>query len=269
MWFVDKNSLLCNFNKCLEWGKENTKFHAYNIISTKYSENHKKNQISNPESTSYVAGVVEYNVDQGLTTDELSWTSAQMFQYNAGKYIDILHSDEATNVDILVFPENTLNRQDTAVIIPNENEFHLDLCTDIAYNVNLRNIACAAKSLRKYVVINLTTKWNCTGENDSHHRCTNEWELYNTNVVLNRDGFVISIYRKYNLFGELGITQPKDIEYKTFDTDFGVRFGHFVCFDLMFESPSMKLVRDGVKNIVFPTRWYSELPFITGNSSHD
>ncbi|KAG4066050.1 hypothetical protein HA402_001297 [Bradysia odoriphaga] len=217
--------------------------------------------ISSPEATSYVAGVVEYQVDQGLTTDEISWTSDQMFQYNTEKYIDILYSVEATNVDILVFPENTLNRQATAVIIPKENEFDLDLCTNTTYNVNLRNIACAAKSLRKYVVINLTTKWQCIG-NDSE-QCTDGWELYNTNVVLNRDGVVISIYRKFNLFGELGITQPNAIELKTFDTDFGVRFGHFVCFDLMFESPGLKLVRDGVKNIVFPTRWYSELPFIT------
>ncbi len=206
---------------------------------------------------------MEYHVDQGLTTDEQSWTSAQMFQYNAEKYIDILHSVDAADVDILVFPENTLNRQDTAVIIPNENEFELDLCTSLSYNVNLRNIACAAKSLRKYVVINLTTKWNCTDSDVD--RCTNEWQLYNTNVVLNRDGVVISIYRKYNLFGEVGITQPSSIEYRTFDTDFGVKFGHFVCFDLMFESPSMDLVRNGVRNIVFPTRWYSELPFITGN----
>lgn len=194
------------------------------------------------------------------------FTSAQMFQYNANKYIEILSSEEAINVDILVFPENTLNRQDTAVIIPNENEFDIDLCANVTYDVNVRNIACTAKRLRKYVVINLTTKWNCTeraGENNLDH-CTNEWELYNTNVVLNRDGVVISIYRKYNLFGEPGITQPSSIEYKTFDTDFGVTFGHFVCFDLMFESPAMDFVRKGVQNIVFPTRWYSELPFITG-----
>lgn len=190
-----------------------------------------------------------------------------MFQYNANKYIDILYSPEAANVDILVFPENTLNRQDTAVIIPNENEFDIDLCTNLTYNGNLRNIACAAKFLRKYVVINLTTKWNCSERATEHNleQCTKEWELYNTNVVLNRDGVVISIYRKYNLFGELGITQPHSTEYRTFDTDFGVKFGHFVCFDLMFESPAMELVRNGVENIVFPTRWYSELPFITGD----
>lgn len=197
-------------------------------------------------------------MDQGFDVDEERMTSAQMFQYNANKYIDILSSEEASNVDILVFPENTLNKQVTAVIIPNENEFDIDLCTNQTYNENLRNIACAAKRLRKYVVINLTTKWICT------ERCTDEWELYNTNVVLNRDGVIISIYRKYNLFGEAGITQPISIEYRTFDTDFGVKFGHFVCFDLMFESPAMELVRNDVKNIVFPTRWYSELPFITG-----
>lgn len=205
---------------------------------------------------------MEYQVDQGLTVDEVTFTSEQMFQYNSDRYIDIIFSEEAINVDILVFPENTLNRQATAVIIPKENDFGIDLCTDRTYDIYLRNIVCAVKSARKYVVINLTTKWNCTERAGKNHldQC-----LYNTNVVLNRDGVIISIYRKCNLFGEPGITQPNATEYRTFETDFGVTFGHFVCFDLMFESPAMELVRNGVKDIVFPTRWYSELPFITGD----
>lgn len=205
---------------------------------------------------------MEYEVDQGLITDEI--TDEQMFQYNADKYIDIITSEEAIDVDILVFPELTLNRKVTAVIVPQENDFDINLCTNPTYNVHLRNIACAAKSSRKYVVINLTTKWNCT-ERAEEHQCTDEWELYNTNIVLNRDGVVISIYRKYNLFGEAGITQPNSSEYRTFDTDFGVTFGQFVCFELLFESPAMELVRSGVKNIIYPTRWFSELPFISGD----
>lgn len=195
-------------------------------------------------------------------------SSAQIFQLNTNKYIEILNSEEANEVDIIVFPENTLTRQDTAVVIPKENEFDIDLCTNLTYNENLRKIACAAKNLRKYVVINITTKRNCSqerAEDSNLDPCLNEWTLYNTNVVLNRDGVVISTYRKYNLFGEVGITQPSSIEVKTFDTDFGVRFGHFICFDLLFESPAMEHVRNGITDIIFPLRWYSELPFITGD----
>lgn len=49
----------------------------------------------------------------------------------------------------------------------------------------------------------------------------------------------------------------------TFTTDFGVTFGHFICFDLMFKEPALNLVAQGVKDIVFPTMWFSELPFLS------
>jgi len=146
----------------------------------------------------------------------------------------------------------------------------------------LRNIACAARDLKKYVVVNLYMLRNCEEEHerehgdehehssrhhdDGHeeeHECTSEWLLYNTNVVFDRNGKVISIYRKFNLFGEPGISVTHEADYKTFSTDFGVTFGHFICFDLMFQSPAYDLVIHDIKNIIFPTMWFSELPFLT------
>lgn len=49
----------------------------------------------------------------------------------------------------------------------------------------------------------------------------------------------------------------------SFLTDFGVTFGHFICFDLMFQEPALNLVAEGIKDIVFPTMWFSELPFLS------
>lgn len=158
--------------------------------------------MSTIESPSYVAGVVEYLVNQGIS----DVTSAELFQLNADKYVEIMNSVEAANVDIIVFPELCLNGRLTAVIVPNENEV-IDLCTNEAYDENLRKIACAAKSLKKYVVVNLTMKRNCTevhemeheddehdhGEHDDEHVCEEEWLLYNTNVVFDRNGTVISM----------------------------------------------------------------------------
>lgn len=104
---------------------------------------------------------MEYHVDQGLTTDKISWTSAEMFQYNADRYIEILHSEDASNVDILVFPENTLNRQATAVIIPNENEFDLDLCTNSTYNVNLRlTLPCNSTEVSRITFLDISIDGN-------------------------------------------------------------------------------------------------------------
>lgn len=53
-------------------------------------------------------------------------------------------------------------------------------------------------------------------------------------------------------------------ELATFETDFGVTFGTFICFDILFEKPALQLVREGVKHIIFPSMWFGELPFLTG-----
>lgn len=65
------------------------------------------------------------------------------------------------------------------------------------------------------------------------------------------------------MFGESGITEPESADMSTFTTDFGVTFGHFVCFDLMFQAPALNLIAQGIKDIVFPTMWFSELPFLS------
>jgi len=72
-------------------------------------------------------------------------------------------------------------------------------------------------------------------------------------------------YRKFNLFGEAGFSTTPEAEISILDTDFGVKFGIFTCFHLMFEKPAVQLVKEwGVTDIIFPTAWFSELPFLTG-----
>lgn len=55
-----------------------------------------------------------------------------------------------------------------------------------------------------------------------------------------------------------------ELEYSSFSTDFGVEFGLFTCFDIIFANPAVELVaRKGIRNFVFPTAWVDELPFLT------
>ena len=80
-------------------------------------------------------------------------------------------------------------------------------------------------------------------------------------------GAVRCRYRKYNLFSEPGFNVTPTAELSTFDTDFGVRFGMATCFDIYFHDPIVQLVQElGVKDIVFPVAWFSELPFLTGKA---
>lgn len=123
--------------------------------------------------------------------------SSELFRKNTQKYIEIMSSKEADKVDIIVFPESTLNNILTAVTVPHEMD-KIDLCQNTTYDSNLRNISCIARKLRKYVVVNLTMKKlesNCSrGHDNEFENCTENWNLYNTNVVLDRDGRVVSLY---------------------------------------------------------------------------
>lgn len=42
-----------------------------------------------------------------------------------------------------------------------------------------------------------------------------------------------------------------------------MKFGHLICFDILFEEPAASLLKQGVTNFVFPSEWVSELPFLT------
>lgn len=58
------------------------------------------------------------------------------------------------------------------------------------------------------------------------------------------------------------VTETPDLT--TFQTDFNVTFGVCICFDLFFDLPANGLVERGVRNFVFPTMWFSEIPYLSG-----
>lgn len=174
-----------------------------------------------------------------------------------------------STLDIIAFPESTLVYSIlTAPEIP-EPEEKISPCDLDNYDEVLKKISCSAKHHQRYVVINLSTKIKCPdadmiAQNDPRNCSRSDGHsYYNTNVVFDRNGVVISRYRKFNLFGE-SVDKPHKPTMVTFDTDFGVTFGTFVCFDLMFRRPALELIRtDKVTDIIFTTMWFSELPFLT------
>lgn len=175
------------------------------------------------------------------------------------------------NLDIIVFPELTLNQLQTAFEIP-DIEQRVSPCDNDSFPTEnaVKRISCAAKAFRRYVVVNMVTKAKCPDADMiaqmDPRNCTDRedgFSYYNTNVVFDRSGMLISRYRKFNLFGER-VDKPFKPSIVYFDTDFGVRFGHFICFDLQFRSPALDLVREyNITDIVFTSMWYSELPFLT------
>lgn len=114
-----------------------------------------------------------------------------------------------------------------------------------------------------YILINNPERVEC--ENEVVEKCEAEGKdfiIYNTNLVFDREGRAVSRYRKYNLFNEGPVTSVPPHPVPTyFDTDFGVKIGHVVCFDLVFEKPALKLVREhNVTDVIHPSHWVSSGP---------
>ncbi|XP_017023271.1 vanin-like protein 1 [Drosophila kikkawai] len=132
------------------------------------------------------------------------------------------------------------------------------------YEEFLVTLSCAARNASKYVVINLTEKERCKDVPEDTRPCAPDGlNTYNTNVVFDRQGVVVSRYRKVHVLGE-NKNSTYLPELITFETDFGVTFGQFICFDILFYTPARQLVvEQGVTDFVLPAMWYSQLPFLT------
>ncbi|XP_031620024.1 vanin-like protein 2 [Contarinia nasturtii] len=199
--------------------------------------------LTKPKAPTYKAAVVEVNpVARGDTIEGVAKVTKQV--------VDIIESKDLNGVDIVVLPEGILNTANTAIPLPNSTLY----CDDPNADAVLRKLSCAAQKAKKYVVINLYAN-----EKDEHFST----HLYNMAIVFDRQGTVIAKYRKYHLFGERGVERPKVPDLTTFTTDFGVTFGVAICFDLMFANPMETLIAHGIKNFVYPTYWFSGLPYLS------
>lgn len=191
-----------------------------------------------------------------FSSEPYNQTSSDRLQNALNAYLEIIESTDASPADIIVFPEGTLNSQHQGIELPDPSD-NIIPCYQDDMHPALINISCSAIRTQKYVVINLTEK-KSTAMVDSEEITL----YYNSNVVFDREGRVISRYRKFNLFGETGISVPEKPDISYFTTDFNVTFGHFICFDLLFKTPALELPYS-VTDIVYPTMWFSELPFLT------
>ncbi|XP_011165375.2 vanin-like protein 1 isoform X2 [Solenopsis invicta] len=224
---------------------------------------HLSHQRSIPSDSTYKAAVVEY-------PPQYFTNGIETLKVNSDAYVRIITAAASDYADIIVMPEDGLTTftfperaemGDWTTIIPSASDNYTP-CTQDTIEVSeaLKKISCAARNNEIYVVLNIAEKEACTAE-----PCTNDKVFYyNSNVVFDRTGKIIARYRKTHLYEEHKFNVRAVPEVVTFDTDFGVKFGTFICFDILFHEPALNLTRDlQVTDIVYPTAWFSILPFLT------
>lgn len=134
-----------------------------------------------------MAGVVEYAPDHEDVASNLK------------RFTAIIESDEAKDLDLLVFPEFALNSIAAPIEVPNAKDL-IRPCGQQKYSDVMETLSCSANRARKYVVINVTMKLNCSDEGtksvsaDETNVSCPEWgyHMYNTAVVFDRNGIIIS-----------------------------------------------------------------------------
>ena len=219
-------------------------------------------QFSTPEDNDYIAGVVEFTPE--LPT--VNWGLRTVLHFD--NYSKIIQDAGEKKVDILVFPEYTLNNVAFPVVIPNPADKIVPCIKSESFDNLVKDLSCLAKEHNLYLSVNLSEQEDCTEEsqlkrNDTRSCSRLGFSRFNTNVVFDRNGTVIARYRKWNLFREGGVNQTATPELSVFETDFGVTFGQFICFDLLFHEPAIQLIKMGIKNFIFPAMWVAELPFLS------
>lgn len=211
----------------------------------------------------YTAGVVEFRpaVSGG--------NSAQLLEDNLKAYLELIESANGTT-DIIVFPEATLNSllQLTTVPLPSSHSLcHTQSAVVTEVAEFMRQLACAAIKAQTYLLFNVKEQEECNQQDVEDIDCpTRGYRLYNTNVVLDRSGAIVSRYRKWNLYLEPQLNHTAEPEFAIFETDFNVTFGHFICFDMLFYTPAQEIVeRYGIRNMIVTKLFNSEMPFLTAS----
>merc|ERR1719240_349843 len=92
--------------------------------------------------------------------------------------------------------------------------------------------------------------------------------IHNTAIAMAEDGSILSVYHKHHPFGDEVhfIDTPINQTKGRFTTSFGVRFGMFICFDILWE-----LTDSDVSDFVFLSDWvnnaYAPLPSPSARSA--
>ena len=127
------------------------------------------------------------------------------------------------------------------------------------------NASCLAREHRLVLVLNLCDRVPCAGEPGCPAR---GFFKFNSQLAISETGAVLAKYHKTHLYDNApGVGESESYDYPPrpaavfFDTSFGVRFGLFICFDILFRHPAAALALEhNVSNFAFSTHWESPGP---------
>jgi len=240
-------------------------------------------------SSSYIGAAVQFTP----LPFSRSISPALAASNNVDRFESFIAEAREGRAQVIVFPEGatgmfaaeaTGNTRDLMLAYcahlpdnPPEGEQGAPLCypsdpaperTDSQYQV--WKAACMAKEYGILLVMNLCEVRECSnGTINEHHSdskaqsppCPSDGRFqWNTALVIDASGHMVVKYHKSHLFGGGAVFDQAAAEAVSFMSDFGVRFGIFICFDMMYTEPISQLLQEGVRDILFPSWWVNGVP---------
>lgn len=209
----------------------------------------------------YVGAVAEHTVFMGKDTD----SSAYKLNVNLDIYANLTALASTRKVQILVFPEfglvpaNADSRESLypyAEVIPAVNPSSPAIpCTDATFSdkVIMQRMSCAARDNRVALLVNTVDYVSCEAATDSNCPSDNHYQ-YNTNVVFDETGRFVAKYYKSHEFPGLRkaydqVPAPSEV---VFQSSWGIKYGIFTCYDIMFTDPAKELRKQGIEHFLYP-----------------
>ena len=194
----------------------------------------------------------------------MMWAST--YNETLAKYDQMSSRAALAGAQIIVFPESITwddaTRRDALLSSQEVPPLFTVPCEalDASNFTQVYLLSCMAKKNNIVVVSNILARLKCNGTT-----CPRDgFYIYNTEVALNEEGVLIAVYHKRHDYRPL---DRPPLQIVSFNTSFGVEFGMFVCYDMCFLTPTEELYAQGIRNFVFSTFWYNEVPLQTATLS--
>jgi predicted amidohydrolase len=205
----------------------------------------------------YVAAVAEHEIYMGQEGD----TSESLVEINIQLFENLTSLATRQGAQVVVFPEFGLtpvvakNRDDLypfLEVVPNEKISPCLNHQEFLDRPRLLRMSCAAQENQIIILVNIIDKQVCSVENDPNCPVDGHYQ-FNTDVLFDESGYIVAKYHKSHEWPPFKVAydQPAEPSQVTYKSSFGVEFGLFICFDIMFEDPAKVLRQNGISHFLY------------------
>lgn len=209
---------------------------------------------------SYIGAIAEHEIYMGKEGD----SPESLLQVNLDLYQRHIKLAKSKGAQVIVFPEFGLTADDGknttradlypfAEEIP-EGSAGVTPCNNPNYASTsiLARMSCAAKDNKILTLINTIDWVNCDRATDASCPSDDHYQ-YNTDVLFDETGKIVAKYHKSHEWTPFigPYDQVPTSSQVTYLSSFGVNFGLFICFDIVFPAPAKELRAAGISHFLY------------------